>query len=62
MMWLVAKAGEALMLVEGGGRVVDGMDYGDGYAQPFSDNQNSPERREQQNATQTLPLKFSVKR
>src|SRR5688572_3973763 len=44
VMRLIAKAGEALMLVKGGGRIIDGMDHGDRYAQSFPDNLNSPER------------------
>lgn len=61
-MRLVAKAGESLMLVEGGGRVIDGMDHGDSYAQSFPDNQNPPQRREQESASQAPALKLDVKR
>jgi hypothetical protein len=61
VMRLVAKASESLMLVEGGGRVVNGMDHGDSYAQSFSDNQNPPQRRKQERASQAPPLKLGVK-
>ena len=61
-MRVIAKAGESLMLVEGGGRVVDGMDHSDSYSQSFPKNQNPPECREQDNAPQALALKLSVKR
>jgi hypothetical protein len=43
-MRLVAKAGEALMLVEGSGPVIDGMDHGDRYINTLSNGEKLNQR------------------
>ena len=60
MLGLTPKPGEALALVERCGGIVDGMDYDNSNPHGFPDNQNSSERRRDQNAAQSPPLTSGV--